>query len=45
MKLSSKYFDMQDVAVRNNKLKIIPGCNISVEDFQLSFALNLSGVK
>ena len=42
MTLSSKCFDAHDVAVRNDKLTIIPRRNISAKIFQLSFVLNLS---
>jgi len=45
MTLSSKCCDVHDADVRKDKLTIIPGHNISAENFQLSFALYLSAVQ
>jgi len=45
MKLSSKHCDAHDVVLRKDKLTIISGRNISAENFQSSFALNLSDVQ
>jgi len=45
MALSSKCCNEHDVVARKDKLTIIPGRNISAENFQLSFVLNLSDVQ
>jgi len=45
MALSAKCCNAHDVVLRKDKLTIIPGRNISADNFQLSFALNLSHVQ
>jgi hypothetical protein len=45
MTLSSKCCNEHDVVVIKDKLTIIPGRNISAENVQLPFALNLSDVQ